>query len=449
MSSRRRLITGGHILTMDPSRGDLARGDILVADGRIVDIAPKIAADDAECIDASNGIVIPGLIDTHRHTWQSALRHRLGDETFLGYGCAMLRDLAPLYTPDDIYIGTLLGALSALEAGTTTLLDWSHALNTPAHADAAIAALREAGIRGIFAQGCPRGDGNNWTTNSTLPHPADLWRVRREVLYSDDALVTHAMAARGPEMTVAAVTRDDFKTARELGLRLSMHAGVQQFASQFRAIETMAADNLLGPDLTLIHVCASTALEMKLMADHGVSASIGPQTEMMMDGAGVPALGRLLNAGIKPSLSGDTETCATGDLFTQMRFALGVERMLTANRLLPELGPPVTVRNMLEFATVAGAAACGLETRVGSLTVGKDADLVVIRSTDLNLTPVTDPVGAVVLGAHPGNVDIVLVRGKPKKLQGRMVGLDLDRVRQKAAASRDRLLSAAPGHRHY
>ena len=228
-----------------------------------------------------------------------------------------------------------------------------------------------------------------------------------------------------------------------------MHAGVQQFASQFRAIETMAADNLLGPDLTLIHVCASTALEMKLMADHGVSASIGPQTEMMMDGAGVPALGRLLNAGIKPSLSGDTETCATGDLFTQMRFALGVERMLTANRLLPELGPPVTVRNMLEFATVAGAAACGLETRVGSLTVGKDADLVVIRSTDLNLTPVTDPVGAVVLGAHPGNVDIVLVRGKPKKLQGRMVGLDLDRVRQKAAASRDRLLSAAPGHRHY
>lgn len=448
MQAGRRLIRAGHVISMDPTIGDLSPGEILIEDGRIVAIAPSIDAPDAELIDAADGIVIPGLIDTHRHTWQSALRHRLGDETFLGYGCAMLRELAPTYSPDDVYIGTLLGAVAALEAGTTTLLDWAHALNTPAHADAAIAALRESGIRGIFAQGWPRGDGRNWTNASTLPHPEDLERVRRDVLSSDDALVTHAMAGRGPEMTTIEVVRQDFATARALGIRVSMHAGVREFAPQ-RAIEQMAAAGVLGPDLTLIHVCASSANELRLMADHGVSASVGPQTEMMMDGVGVPAVGRLLAAGIRPSLSGDTEVCATGDLLTQMRFALAAERLVAANNLLPDPVPRLQVRDVLAFATIVGAAACGLDRRTGSLSVGKDADIVIIRGSDLNLTPVTDPVGAVVLAAHPGNIDTVLVRGEFRKRHGRMVNVDLDRIRRKALASRDRLLGrTAATHLH-
>ena len=181
MATNRRVVAGGCIISMDPAIGDLAKGDILIEDGRIVAIAPAIAADDAERIDATGCIVIPGFVDAHRHTWQSALRHRLGDETFAGYGYAMLRGLGPLYRPDDIYAGNLLGATAALEAGTTTLLDWSHALNTPDHSDAAIAALREAGIRAVFAQGWPRGDGRNWVVGSTLAHWPDIERVRRDV----------------------------------------------------------------------------------------------------------------------------------------------------------------------------------------------------------------------------------------------------------------------------
>ena len=187
----RLLFTRATILSLDETIGDLPCGDLLVEDGVIAAIAPSIDVDDAEVIDASGNILIPGLIDTHRHTWQSALRHRLGDSDFVGYGCAMLRGLGRLYRPEDIYIGNLLGAVAALESGTTTLLDWSHALNTPAHADAAIAALRASGIRGIFAQGWSRTDGRNWTQNSTLRHNEDIIRVRREVLSSDDALVTH------------------------------------------------------------------------------------------------------------------------------------------------------------------------------------------------------------------------------------------------------------------
>lgn len=437
----RLLFTRATILSMDPAIGDVPCGDLLIEDGRIAAIAPSIAVDDAEVVDATGNILIPGLIDTHRHTWQSALRHRLGDHDFVGYGCAMLRGLGPLYRPEDIHIGNLLGAVAALEAGTTTLLDWSHALNTPAHADAAIAALQESGIRGIFAQGWSRADGRNWTQNSTLRHNEDIIRVRREVLTSDDALVTHYMAGRGPEMTTIETVAKDFTLARELGLRISMHVGVRDLGPKFRATEAMARAGLLGPELTLIHVCASSPEEFRMMAANGVSASIGPQAEMMIDGAGVPAVGRLLAAGIKPSLSGDTEVCGTGDLFTQMRFAIAAERMLTTNRLLPDAVPPVKVRDMLEFATIVGAQTCGIDHRTGSLSVGKDADIVMIRGRDLNLAPISDPVGAVVLAAHPGNVDAVMVRGTFRKRNGKMVGVDVDAIHHAARASRDWLLA--------
>ena len=440
MTGQQKLITGGTVLTLDPVLGDLPRGDILIEDGRIAAIAPSLEADDAERIDVTGHIVIPGLVDTHRHTWQSTLRHRLGDADFVGYGCAMLRGLGPLYTAEDVRIGNLLGAVAALDSGTTTMLDWSHALNTPEHADAAIEALRESGIRGIFAQGWSRSDGRNWTRESELRHPEDIVRVRRDVLTSDDALVTHAMAGRGPEMTTIEVVKQDFQLARALGIRVSMHVGVRDFGPKFRAIEAMAQAGVLGEDLTLIHVCASSAHEFQLMARHGVSASIGPQAEMMIDGCGVPAVGRLMAVGIKPSLSGDTEVCGTGDLFTQMKLALAAERLLAANRLLPDEVPAVKVRDVLEFATIVGAQACGLDKRIGSLSVGKDADIVTVRGTDLNLSPVSDPVGAVVLAAHAGNVDTVLVRGVVKKRNGRLLGVDLDRIRAAAANSRDRLL---------
>jgi cytosine/adenosine deaminase-related metal-dependent hydrolase len=438
---QRLLFTRATILSMDPALGDIPCGDLLVEDGRIAAVAPSIDVDDAEVVDATGNILIPGLIDTHRHTWQSALRHRLGDLDFVGYGCAMLRGLGPLYRAEDIYIGNLLGAVAALEAGTTTLLDWSHALNTPAHADAAIIALRESGIRGIFAQGWSRADGKNWTRNSTLRHNEDIIRVRRELLTSDDALVTHYMAGRGPEMTTIETVAEDFALARELDLRISMHVGVRDLGPKFRATEAMARAGLLGPDLTLIHVCASSPEEFRMMADHGVSASIGPQAEMMIDGAGVPAIGRLLAAGIKPSLSGDTEVCGTGDLFTQMRFAIAAERMLTTNRLLPDNVPPVKVRDMLEFATIVGAQACGIAHRTGSLSIGKAADIVMVRGSDLNLAPISDPVGAIVLAAHPGNVDAVMVRGEFRKRNGKMVGVDLDTLHRAARASRDWLLA--------
>jgi 5-methylthioadenosine/S-adenosylhomocysteine deaminase len=440
---RRVLISGGAILTMDPALRDIGRGDVLVGDGRILEVGSRIDAPDAERIDASGCIVMPGFVDTHRHTWQSALRHRCGDVDFHGYGKSMLRTFGPVYSPEDIYVGNLLGAVSALDAGTTTLLDWSHALNTPSHADAAIAALRDSGLRAVFAYGWSRTEGPVWTVESTRRHPQDIVRVRRDVLASDDALVTLAMAGRGPEMTTMDVVREDFALARELGIRVSMHVGANDFGARFRAVERMHEARLLGPDLTLIHLCDSSDHEFELMAQFGVSASIGAQCEMTMEGVGLPVIGRLMAAGIRPSLSGDTETCGSGDMFTQMRFALASHRMLARAEAASARGSRLTAREVLEFATLVGAEANGLGHRIGSITVGKEADIILVRHDDLNLMPLNDPVGAIVLAAHPGNVDTVMVRGKILKRAGKMLGIDIGILHERACASRDRLLEAA------
>lgn len=437
------LLKGGCILSMDAKVGDLRAGDILVEDGKIAAIAPRLDAKDAQRIDCADFIVLPGFVDTHRHTWQSALRHRMGDKGFWTYCAEMLRDLGSHYRPEDVHAGNLLGAVSALEAGTTTLLDWSQIQNTPEHSDAAIAALRESGIRGIFAHGWPRGEGASWVVDSELTHPDDIRRIRGRLLSSDDALVTMAMAARGPEMTRMEVTRHDFALARELGLRTTMHVGIRDLAPKFRAIERMDEAGLLGPDLTLVHVCASSDAELAMLAANGVTVSIGPQAEMTMDELGVMAIGRLLAAGIRPALSGDTETAGSGDMFTQMRMALAGERQLSNNRLAAGHASRLGVRDVLGFATLEGARACGLERRVGSLAPGKAADLVCLRKSDLNLHPVSDAAGAVVLAAHPGNVDTVMVAGRVVKQGGRMLGYDLQRIRETATASRDRLLERA------
>jgi cytosine/adenosine deaminase-related metal-dependent hydrolase len=437
----RMLIVGGTLLPLTDAGVRAANASIMIDEGKITDVGSGLDPAGAEILDASGCIVLPGLVDTHRHTWQSAVRHRLGDATFGEYGAQMLAQLAPAYTPEDIYIGTLLGALSALDSGITTMADWSHAMNSPEHADAAIAGLADAGIRAVFTHGYPRGDGRNWTRHSELPHPRDIVRIRDQVLTDNEGLVTLAMAARGPEMTTMETTRGDLALARELGVRVSLHVGAGQFGPEHRAVAGMHAAGLLASDLTFIHLSSSSDDEVAMIAGSGGSVSLAPLCEAMVPGLGMSSLSRLLAAGIMPSLSGDTETFGTGDLFTQMRILLACAR--TAAREAEPQGLPLPVREVLRYATVAGAAATGLDSRIGSLSAGKDADLIMIRGTDVNLHPVTDPVGAVVLAAHPGNVDTVMVRGRVLKRAGRLTHAGLAGVIDRAARSRDRLLSSA------
>jgi 5-methylthioadenosine/S-adenosylhomocysteine deaminase len=444
--SSRTLIRGGTVVTVDPSIGDLARGDVLVEEGAIVEVAPAVDAADAEVIDATDCLVLPGLVDTHRHTWQALFRNIASDWTLAHYFTGLHGTLSGLYRPEDTYAGNLIGTLEALDGGITTLLDWSHNLNTPEHTDAAVDAVGESGARVVFGHG---GGHGHWQPVSSLPHPAeDVRRLREGRLSSDDALVTLCLAPRGNQFATMDVTADDWALANELGIRISCHFGDGEWGRN-RPVAQLAEHGLLGPTMTFVHCNTLADDELALMADHGVTASISPDIELQM-GHGWPATGRLLGAGIRPSLSIDVCCSNGGHMFGTMRATIGTERGFD-NEHARERGEPsvaemeLTCRDVLEFATIEGARACGLDHRVGSLTPGKRADVIVVRADSFGMTPLNNPVGAFVYNAHPGLVDTILVDGKVVKRDGRLVGLDADRVRRLAIESRDDILRRADG----
>lgn len=440
--TRRTLIRQGWIVSVDPQVGDLRQGDLLIEDGRIAAIAPQLTVEDAEQLDARGMIVLPGFVDTHRHTWQTCVRHRYADIDPQIYFAEMLGAKGAAFRAEDVYAGTLLGAVAALDGGITTMMDWSHVQNSPEHSDAAVQALRDAGLRAVFGHGWPLVEGASWMFDSQRGHPQDIRRLRREFFSSDDQLLTLAMAARGPEMARREVWLDDLRLARELGLRSSIHMGAYARNAPIRAIAQMHAEGALGPDLTFVHCCFCGRDEIAMMADAGVTASLGVHCEMNAQGIGDIPFDRLLAAGIRPSLSGDTETKCAGDMFTQMRHAFAYYRswMGGGHSRVPDAPATLTLRDVLEFATLAGARATGLDHKTGSLTPGKQADIVLIRGDDLNLTPVSDAVGAVVLAAHPGNVDTVFVAGRAVKRAGRLLHIDVEALRRRARASQAHVL---------
>lgn len=431
------LIRCGWLVSMDPAVGDVDSGEILIDQGRIVAVGRGLHVDGAEVIEARDMIAVPGFIDTHRHTWQTCVRHRYADIDPQIYFAEMLGHKGAAYRPEDVYIGTLLGAVSALESGTTTMLDWAHVQNSPEHSDAAISALQDAGIRGIFAHGWPLVDGHSWMFDSPRGHLPDISRIKSRYFSTDDQLLTLAMAARGPEMAQREVWLADLRLARELNIRSTIHMGAYARNGSVKAVTQMNDAGVLGSDLTFVHCCFCSMDEISMMADHGVSASLGVHCEMNAQGIGDMPFDRLLSVGIRPSLSGDTETKCAGDMLTQMRHAFSYYRswMGGGHSKVANAPPTLSMRDVLEFATLAGAKAVGLDHVTGSLSPGKQADIVLVRSTDLNLTPVSDPVGAVVLAAHGGNIDSVFVAGRAVKRRGRMVGVDLDALRARAAAS--------------
>lgn len=446
MAGTRLLIRGGTVITIDRSLGDFDRADVLVEDGKIIAVGPDLGVTDAEIIDATDHLVLPGFVDTHRHTWQALFRNIASDWTLSHYFTGLHGTVSGLYRPEDTYAGNLIGTLEALDGGITTLLDWSHNLNTPEHADAAIDALVESGSRVVFGHG---GGHRHWQPVSHLPHPAeDVRRLRAGRLSSDDALVTLCLAPRGNQFATMEVTEQDWALARELGIRISCHAGDGDWG-RGRPVAALHEKGLLGPDITFVHCNTLADDELRMMAATGVTASISPDIELQM-GHGFPATGRLIAAGIRPSLSIDVCCSNGGHLFGTIRATIGTQRGFdnaaaeAASTPLVEL--KTTCRDALEFATIEGARACGLDSKIGSLTPGKQADIILIDCDNFGMTPLNNPVAAVVYNAHPGLVTTVIVNGRIVKRDGKLVGVDTARVRQLAIDARDDILRRAdPG----
>jgi 5-methylthioadenosine/S-adenosylhomocysteine deaminase len=439
--ANRLLLRGGHVLTMDPALGDLPKGDVLIDGDAIATVAPQIDAD-AEVLDASGKIVIPGFVDTHRHTWEAAIRGCAPNATLDDYFVEVLDTFAPVYRPEDVYASNLAGALECLNAGITTLVDWSHINNTPEHPDAAIRGLQEAGIRAQYAYGSANTSLADYWYESKIAIPADdVRRVRETYFSSDGGLLTMALATRGPGFCIDDVVRAEWGLARELGIPITVHVGMGRVAGRFGMINLLNGLGLLGPDTTYIHCCYFSDEEWQLVADSGGTVSIAPQVEVQM-GHGWPPVMKSIEYGLRPSLSIDVVTTVPGDMFTQMRCAFGCERVrMLAVAWEANVDAPanmLTARDMLQMATVNGAQVAGLEARTGSLTPGKQADVVVIDATALNVAPLIDPYAAVTLCADVSNVDTVIVGGNVRKRDGRLVA-DVAQARRLVEAARDHL----------
>ena len=427
MSSRRTLIRGASVVTMD-ALGDLPSGDILVSGERIVEIAPSLRVDDCEIVEAANFIAIPGLVNAHMHTWQTALRGVAANWTLLEYFAKMHSGLATLFEPEDLHIATLAGALNQLNCGTTTLVDWCHNNRTPEHNDAAIDGLLQSGIRASFLHGTPKpepkpGERPFWET----PHPrGELERLLAR--HRGSALLEIGAAVLGPHYCTLEVALHDFRMANELGVIASLHQGGGP-ARTPDGWDRLEAEGLLGAHVNIVHGHALSDAQLARFCALGMSFSAGAEIEMSQ-GHGDPITGRLRAFGRVPSLGVDLESGLSGDMITQARVALGMQRSLDNFAFREAHGgiPPtstVTTREALSWITLEGAKMLGAEDRIGSLAAGKQADIVLIRAGDLNMQPVHDPVSAVVFQASLANIDSVMVGGTWKKRGGVLLGVDL------------------------
>jgi 5-methylthioadenosine/S-adenosylhomocysteine deaminase len=449
----KKLIKGAIVLTQDASLGELPNADILVDGDTIAAVGPNLSADGAEVIDASGDIVIPGFIDTHRHTWETSIRTSAPDYALVTYFGSILDKFAGHYRPEDVEAANRWGALECINAGITTLVDWAHIINTPAHADAAIKGLLDAKIRSVFAYGFGNTSlqdwwfGPDWTGSVLKIDGPDARRIRKQYFNSDDGRITMGLSTRGPGFCQPDVVRFEWELAKELGINITVHVAMDRFAATKMQIVKLRDMDLLYPNTTYVHASHFTDEEWALARDSGGNVSFAPQIEVQMGHGWAPGW-TALQHGIPIGLSSDVATTAPADQFTQMRSIFGTERGrkhqqawdadLDGNVPSPDL---ITSRQVLEWGTLGGAKVAGIADRTGSITPGKKADLVIIDTKAVNVAPVIDPVGAVVCAADVSNVKTVLVDGEVLKRDFRLLA-ELDGPRRAVESSRDYLVKA-------
>jgi 5-methylthioadenosine/S-adenosylhomocysteine deaminase len=445
------LIRNGAVLTMEASLGDFACADVLIEQGRIAQVGPGLDAENASIIDATDMIVMPGLIDPHRHLWYQGFR---------GWGMdAAMSDFVQTFWPEfgakigaeDLYAFTRAGIVDALENGITSVFDWCHAVNSDDHPWQAFRAHQELPMRAVFALGGSMQRKLAEFAGDTEHYDSwDTARALRTGPLANHPRIEMALAIQGIESSPVEVARADIEAARELGIPASMHVAVLDGNPPAYGIRQLEEAGLLGDDLQFAHCVTTTADEFRSVVAADARATCTPMAELLL-GFGIPPTGRMLAAGLGPSFGADTVCSASGDLFDEARTALIAERTRMA-ALQFATGPVenaaqlgMSARCALEGITINAAHACWLEDRVGSLSPGKLADIILLRGRDLTLAPVNNVLGTVVCGAHGANVDTVLVGGEVVKSGGELLHIDRDEIYSDLIAARDRIFTANNG----
>jgi cytosine/adenosine deaminase-related metal-dependent hydrolase len=451
---RRILLKGGVVLSLDPAVGDFAEADVLIEGSTIKEVRPNIKAH-AQVIDARGMIVMPGFIDTHHHQYETIQRAIIADGNLSGnwpqesYGSVVqsiwttgriagtnpgdppIWDLGRSpYDPEDCYISELLASVSQINQGVTCGIDTSQSSHTPEHTDAMIQGLIDSGRRTLYAYGSGRNDdsrGGYEYPGAIDDVTSGLGRLRAQYFNSDDQLVTLGHTGGGPE---------GWALARSFGAVIVNH-------NNSNGQNIIDNADLLGPDIEMIHCARFVPEAYQICADKGVHISIATAIEMQM-GHGTPPFQACLNVGILPSLSADVDTNMTPDMFTIMRSAFTLQRALVHARALAgetNLPPLLTCHQVLQMATIAGAVAAHVDHKVGTLTPGKEADIIMLQARALNTWPLNNAPGSVVTMMDTSNVDTVFIAGKLKKWRGKLVGVHENKLLREIEAARDRVFA--------
>jgi len=410
------VVRGAHVLTMDAGLGDLPSGDVHVRNGAIVAVAASVPAPGAEVIDGKGMICMPGFIETHWHLWTSILRPVMRQDDPKQSYFPVTTKLGAHYTPEDSYRGVRLGLAEALNAGVTTVHNWAHNVRSGAHADAELRGMRETGIRGRFSYG-PSQD----LANDKPMDFADIARVKRDWI-ANDSMLTLGICSRNvgsdpnPLRGVVSIdlAKKEWGSARELGISITLHT------SGPPVTKLLDGAGLLGPDVQFVHPLNTTAEDRAILAARGVSYSTSGTGESRRPGD--IQLAELLQAGIKTSISIDHNTTYNCDCFVCMRmlYSLNLHRMGAKYK--------ITTKRMVQLATIDGAVDLGIAAKTGSLTPGKRADLILVRTADVNMAAMGDPYDALVAFAQPVNVDTVVVDGRILRRGNKFTALDHGKV---------------------
>lgn len=437
------LIRGGWVLTLGARTPNFAQADVLVEERRVAEVGPGLRARGAELIDATEAIVMPGFVDTHRHLWKSLLRN-FGAAVDSGGSPPSPQVYGPHYQPDDVYAATLIGLLGAALAGISTVVDWADLPSGASYVEAALQAHTEAGVRTVFAPSSPE-----WSEGPVAGGslPEDLG-ARSGMT---GPLTTLAFGSPDARRDALERVEADWARAREEGLRIHLHAGIDP--AQSGVVAELGRRDLLGGDVTLIHCSLLDASDLDAIAASGATVSVAPASEMAI-GLGAPPIQGLIDRGISPGLGVDQEALAPGDIFAAMRAANSLQHATLFDlKLSGKAGIPnlLSTREVIRYATSEGAQVAGVGDVAGSLEPGKQADILVLRTDRPNVHPINDPIGAVVWGMDTSNVDWVMVAGDPVVRHGDLIA-GTGRARELAVDAQRRVaeaagLNAGPGAR--
>lgn len=440
------LIRGAHILSMDRQVGDLPLGDILVQGGEIRAVAPSIEAPPgALVLDGAGRIAMPGMVNGHIHLAQTMQRGLSTEHSFVTYFQQIVLRHSNRMRPEDVRLADQAGALEQIAAGVTTVMDWSRETASPEHCDAALEGLAAGGVRAILAYTAPPvpQGGNAAEINARMVgHARALLGGRLP------RLVSLWTCLQGPDFVPLEPAIADMRRLAELGVPIAIHTGAAHYANRKpRLLAQLDAAGLLSERLQVVHANGHEEDEYKLAADKGVMLCSTPEVEMRM-GHGQPALFKAAAAGMRVSVGTDIPSMVGGGVLPQLRILQAAElhrinlAAVAETRQVPT-SPAISARRMLELATIEGARGLGLDRVTGSLTPGKRADILLIRTDTPLVAPVSDPHGAVLLQAGAGDIETVLVDGVIRKQAGRLTEPEAPRLFARLQARAEEMAEAA------